>query len=155
VDPTSTEGQITLVSYVWADWVERIERLRAALQVAAATPPPVDRATGAAWLAEQLTQPRAGVVTVVWHSIVWQYLDREERDRLCAVLAEAAEAATPAAPVAHLAFEPRRAADRAVMFELTLTLWPGRGTAELLARAPGHGIPTRWGSRTAATGSAP
>jgi hypothetical protein len=145
VDPTSTEGQRTLMSYVWADWIERIERLRRALQVAAANPPPVDRATAAAWLAARLAAPRAGVVTVVWHSIVWQYLDWEERAAVDAVLTVAAARATAEAPLARLAFEPRRDAERAVRFELRLTMWPGTGESEVLAHAPRHGLPTWWG----------
>lgn len=144
VDPTTTDGQLTLTSYVWADWAERIDRLRAALRVAAPTPPPVDRARAAAWLPAQLAASRPGTVTVVWHSVVWQYLDRDERSAIRSMLGEAAAAATPVAPVAHLAFEPRRDADDSLRFELTLSLSPGTGEEQLLARAPGHGIPTRW-----------
>jgi hypothetical protein len=81
---------------------------------------------------------------VIWHSIVWQYLDQEERAAVRAVLAEAAAAATREAPLAHLAFEPRREADRSVRFELSVSMWPGTGEPELLARAPGHGLPTQW-----------
>lgn len=155
VDPTSAEGRLTLTSYVWADWTERIERLRAALRVAAAMPPPVDRATAADWLAAHLAAPHQRVVTVIWHSIVWQYLDREERSAVRAVLAEAAAAATGKAPLAHLAFEPRREADRSVRFELSVSLWPGPGRPELLARAPGHGLPTRWQATARTAGDSP
>jgi hypothetical protein len=57
--------------------------------------------------------------------------------------------ASSQAPFARLAFEPRRAEDRTVWFELTLTVWPGCGEPELLARAPGHGVPVRWQQDTA------
>jgi hypothetical protein len=150
VDPTSTEGQRTLMSYVWADWIERVERLRAALRVAAADPPSVDRAAAAAWLATQLALARPAVVTVVWHSVVRQYLDREERAAVEAVLAAAAASATVRAPLARLACEPRRDTEDALRFELRLTMWPGTGETESLARAPGHGLPTVWGAEVPA-----
>jgi hypothetical protein len=144
VDATTEQGRLTLMSYVWADWIERIERLRSALRVAATAPPPVDAARAAAWLAAQLGVPVPGVVTVVWHSVVWQYLERDEREEVSAALQRAAAMATPEAPLARLAFEPRRVEARTVWFELTLSLWPGAGEPELLARAPGHGLPVQW-----------
>jgi hypothetical protein len=144
VDPASADGRLTLLSYVWADWTERIDRLVTALTLAAADPPAVDRSGMADWLAAQLAEPRPGVLTVVWHSVVRQYIDFPERDAAQAVLARAAAAATPDAPLAYLRFEPRRLDDRSVRFELLLTRWPGAGGDELLATAHGHGIPTTW-----------
>jgi hypothetical protein len=144
IDPTTDEGRLTLMSYVWADWTERVERLHAALRLAAATPPPVDRARMADWLAAQLAVPRPGVLTVVWHSVVRQYVEQPERDAARAVLRAAGAAATTEAPLAHLRFEPRRYADGKVTFELRLTQWPGFPRDELLAIAPGHGIPGAW-----------
>jgi hypothetical protein len=144
IDPTSPDGRLTLTSYVWPDWTERLRRLEAALDVAAGSPPPVDRAGAADWLGAQLREPRPGMLTVVWHSVVWQYVDPVERRAARAILLAAAARATPAAPLAHLRFEPRKKAGRGFRFELLLTFWPGAGQDELLATAPGHGMPTRW-----------
>ena len=47
VDPTTVEGRLTLASYVWADQVTRMARLRAALRVAALVPARVERAGAA------------------------------------------------------------------------------------------------------------
>ncbi|MEN3362143.1 MAG: hypothetical protein V7637_6125 [Mycobacteriales bacterium] len=143
IDPSSAEGRRILLSYVWPDWTERVDRLTTALRLATA-PPPVDRAGMADWLGAQLATPRPGVLTVVWHSVVRQYIDFPERDAGQAVLARAAAAATPEAPLAYLRFEPRRQPDRSVRFELLLTCWPGPGQDELLATAQGHGIPVTW-----------
>ncbi|HVQ96811.1 MAG TPA: DUF2332 domain-containing protein [Mycobacteriales bacterium] len=144
IDPGTAEGRLTLLSYVWPDWTERVDRLVSALQLAAVAPPPVDRAGMAGWLGSQLASPRPGVLTVVWHSVVRQYIDFPERDAGRAVLARAAAAATPEAPLAYLRFEQRRRPDRRLQFELVLTCWPGDGRDELLAIAPGHGIPATW-----------
>jgi hypothetical protein len=144
IDPTSTDGRLTLTSYVWADWIERVERLRAALRVAAEHQPPIDRATAADWLVERLREPRPGTLTVVWHSVFWQYLTRAEREEARAVVLAAAARSTTDAPLAHLSFEPRRLPGGGYRFELRLTRWPGTGDGEVLAVAPGHGVPTRW-----------
>ncbi len=80
----------------------------------------------------------AGALTVVYHSIFWQYLGEEERARLKRVLDDARARATPDAPLAWLRMEPDGELTR-----LDATLWPG-GDSHLLARAGYHGRPVRW-----------
>ncbi len=140
LDPSSTDDRLTLTSYVWADQLDRFERLRAALQVAAAAPERVERLGGADFLDREL-HPREGVVTVVWHSVVWQYLAPEERARVQARLEQAGSRATPAAPVVHLSLEPEHLEHGG--FVLRLRAWPG-GQDRLLADAQGHGPPVVW-----------
>ncbi len=94
LDPASTEDRLTLTSYVWADQVDRFERLRGALQVAAAEAPAVERLPASAFLERELAEPRPGVVTVVWHSVVRQYLAPEERAAVTGLLAAAGARAT-------------------------------------------------------------
>jgi hypothetical protein len=143
IDPGTTEGRLTLMSYVWPDQTERFERLRAAFEVADRVPATVDRAGVGTWLHPKLARRTPGVTTVVWHSVVWQYVPDDERAAMTQALAEAAAAATPDAPLAHLRAEPRRQSDRQIRFELRLTLWPG-GEERLLAFAQGHGPPVEW-----------
>ena len=140
LDPASTEDRLTLTSYVWADQLDRFERLRAALQVAAAAPERVERLGAGAFLEREL-HPREGVATVVWHSVVWQYLPPEERERLLAAVEDAGRRATPAAPVAHLWLEPEHGEHGG--FVLRLRTWPG-GERRVLADAHGHGPPVVW-----------
>ncbi len=144
IDPRTTEGRLTLTSYVWADWIERLERLRAALHVAARVPATVDRAYADEWLAARLAAPVPGTVTVVWHSVVWQYVDLAERERARRIVLAAAARADAKAPLAHLALEPRRQPDGGWRFELWLTSWPGPGLGVRLAHSPGHGVPVTW-----------
>ena len=138
VDPTSDDGRLTLSSFVWPDQAERVELLRGALEVAARLPAAVDAARASAWLEDALAAPRPGSVTIVFHSIVWQYLDAAERARVRDALADAGARATDDAPLAWLRMEP----DGPVT-ALHATVWPG-GDAHLLARAGFHGRPVTW-----------
>lgn len=156
VDVSSTAGRLHLSSFVWPDQVHRLARLTAAMRLAELEPVRVDRAPGSSWLADQLAEPVPGVLTVVWHSIVWQYLPPQERDRGRQVVADAAAMATPAAPLALLVYESRRA-DRLAgtegrtdnwsgpyRFELLLRQWPAAGSPVRLGHGSGHGIPFSW-----------
>lgn len=143
LDPTSTADRLTLTSYVWGDQVARFERLRAALAVAATAPATVEPVPASAFLERELAEPVPGVVTVVWHSVVWQYLDAAERAALVRSLAEAGARATAAAPLAQLSFEPERDGRGGYRFEVYVTTWPGGGRRRL-AGAQGHGPPVVW-----------
>lgn len=138
VDPTTEEGRLTLLSYVWPDQRERVTLLRAAIDVARDTPATVDERGAADWVEERLRRPAHGTATVVFHSIVRQYLASDERERLDGLLGDAAARATPESPIAHLQFEP--AGDVA---EVRLTISPG-APERVVARAGYHGRPVRW-----------
>ena len=133
-----------MTSYVWADQVARFERLRGALEVAQRMPVRVDRANAGEWLERELA-PRPGVTTVVWHSVVWQYLDDAERARVSGVLASVGAAATGDAPVAHLSLEPggKLYTDK-YAFAVTLRIWPHAPEPRVVATAGGHGPPVVW-----------
>jgi hypothetical protein len=144
VDASTTDGRLTLTAYVWADQVARFERLRGALEVAQRLPVQVDRARAGEWLERELA-PQEGVATVVWHSVVWQYLDDDERERVSAVLASAGAAATASSPVAHLSLEPggKLYVDK-YAFAVTLQIWPHDTEPRVVAQAAGHGPPVVW-----------
>lgn len=140
LDITTGDGRTTLRSYVWPDQVERLARLDAALDVAARVPATVEAADLGEWLEGRLAEPAPGLATVVVHSIVWQYVSRESRDRMRAALRAAGERSTPESPVAWLRLEPA-----GPTADLRLTWWPGGGE-EVLALAGYHGRPVRWGA---------
>jgi hypothetical protein len=140
IDPLSDAGRLALTASVWADQVRRFERLRGALAVAAAMPVTVDTAPVAAWLPERLFAPAPGVATVVYHSVVLQYLGADERATLHATVDAAGAGASADAPLAWLRMEPERPL-RAMA--VRLTTWPG-GRERLLATAGAHGDPVRW-----------
>jgi hypothetical protein len=138
IDPTSEDGRLRLLSYVWPDQVERIHRLEAAIEVARAVTARVEQASADAWVRQQLAEPRSGTATVVTHSIVLQYLGTDVRRAMRDALRAAGEAATAAAPLFWLRMEP--AGDLA---DLRLTSWPS-GTEEVLATCGYHGAPIWW-----------
>ncbi|RFU38487.1 DUF2332 domain-containing protein [Actinomadura logoneensis] len=141
VDPVA-DG-VRLMSFVWPDRLDRVARLRGALEVAARVPATIVRADAATFLAD--LAPRRGMVTVVWHSLMWQYLSPAEQARVTAAVERAGAAATPDAPVAHLHLEQGDDADFQSLPVLTLRLWPQEGgERRVLADTPHHGVPTHW-----------
>jgi len=133
VDPCDEEGKLTLESFVWPDQVARMGRLRTALEAAEEMPIAVERAPAASWIADRLGESRDGVATVVFHSIVTQYMPASERLEFEQLVRDAGAAADQGAPLAWLRMEP--AGERA---EVRLTCWPG-GEDRLIARAGYHG----------------
>jgi hypothetical protein len=138
LDPTSDAGRLTLESYLWADQLDRVARLRAAIEVACRVPAAVDEADAPVWLAEQLAHPRHGVVTVVYHTIVMQYLSDAARAEVEQLIRQAGERARRDAPIAWLSMEP---GDDAA--DVRLTIWPDGGE-RLIARSGFHGADIEW-----------
>ena len=142
VDPLTEDGRLRLTASVWGDQPVRFERLRGALAVAATMPVEVVQARAVDWLPRQLANPADGENTVVYHSVVLQYLDPQERKDVAAAIAEAGARATEAAPLYWLRMEPEQPL-RAM--SVRLTRWPG-GDERLLATSGAHGDPVRWRS---------
>lgn len=140
IDAGTPEGSTLLRSFVWPDQRARFQALDAALTVAASVPVAVDRADAPDWIDEQLRAAHDGVATVLFHSIVWQYLPPETRAAIKDMIAAAGGRATPSAPFAWLSMEP--GAEPAKGADIRLTLWPG-GEQQLLARTGYHGAPVR------------
>jgi hypothetical protein len=142
VDPTSREGRLRLMSYVWPDQVERLDRLRGALAVAAEVPAVVETEAAAAFV--RRLELVDGTTTVLWHSVMWQYLGRDEQTAVTARIDELGTRADDRAGFAHLLLEPRRrAAGARHEFLVVLRTWPG-GEERVLGAAHPHGIPTTW-----------
>ena len=147
VDAATTEGRLTLTSYVWADQLARLERLRGALQVADRVPAIVEQAGALAFLTRELSDLPEGVTTVVWHSVVWQYVDPDERRAVDALLARVGAQATSATPLARVSLEPERVGGGEFTFRVHIQRWPG-GERVHVGDALGHGPPVRWTGAT-------
>lgn len=130
-----------LMAYVWADQRERLDRVQAAIRIQLANPVRVEACDAAEWIETVLgPQGEPNVARVVFHSIVWSYLDRVAQQRIAAHLARIGAAASVRCPLAWLRLElagPREPA------ALRLMLWPG-GRDELVARVHPHGAWVRW-----------
>ena len=142
IDPTSEEGRLTLRSYIWPDEPQRLARVAQAADVAARHPVTIDRRSAAAWLALQLMDAGPDMLTVVWQSVVNQYLEDDERAALRSAFASAG-----AGPLAWLTLEPPSTPNDAGSFELRCRERPeanGSGAAPVIARAGYHGPPVVW-----------
>lgn len=142
IDLRDAEQRLRLRSYVWADQHARLARLEGAIELALADGVQVERADAGDWLANHLSGTSPGLATVVYHSVMWQYLPPETQHRVIGLFETAGQRASADAPLAWLRFEPRPAVDA---FELRLTLWRGgTGQERLLARAHPHGAKIDW-----------
>ena len=137
LDPAVEADRLRLLSYIWPDQPDRLNRTRAALALAAAGGVRVDRADAVAWLEDRFAVRHAGMAHVVCHTIAWQYLPPAARQRGEALMADAGARATRDAPLAWLRLEDDGERPGA---GLRLRLWPD-GTDRLLARVDFHG---RW-----------
>lgn len=138
VDATTTDGRLTLTSYVWPDHAERFERLRRALDVA-------ERVDASLLVEDALDHVRGlelepGTALVVWHSAMWLYLPGDVRAGIRVALDELGRQATREQPLVHIALEPTgQRREEQHRFTLTMTTWPG-----LDGLPPGVDVP--WGT---------
>jgi hypothetical protein len=130
LDPRRVDDRLTLMSYIWPDEPERLERTRAALELAARDTPPVARSGAAEWL--RSLPPSEDAVTIIWQSIFRQYLTDDEWAEL--------EEAHPDGAV-WLRMEPTD--DEAADAELTICEAPGEPPRRL-ALCSFHGAPVVW-----------
>ena len=137
IDPGSPAGALALRAYVWPDQEERRERLAGALRLAAELPATVETSGAADFLAGVGLRP--GTLTVVWHSVMRQYVPSEEWARVRQEIDRLAAESTPQARFAHISFEPERVGEG---FRFMLGVRTGSGgERQLLAEGRGHGIP--------------
>jgi hypothetical protein len=136
LDPCAPDDQLTLLSYIWPDELPRIDRMRAALSVAAREPVPVAGRRGSEWLPEVLAAAQEDELVVVWHSVMRQYVEPDEWAAIEATLAMRAN-------VVRLSMEP--SLDQTARMQLTVHD-PAGAPAETLAICDDHGLPIRWGT---------
>lgn len=128
IDVSYPNSRDRLLSFVWADQLDRFERLKAAIDLVGPDSFRLDTADAGAWLAEVLEEPvEAGVLTVVQHSVMWQYLPEATRSLVNGTFERFGERASDSRPLAHIAFEGRPEAKGNGGMALTVRHWPGGG----------------------------
>ena len=142
IDVSTPEGALRLLSYIWPDEPDRLARLTGAIEIARAHSTVVDAADAAAWVERHLVETHPGQVTVVWQSIMRQYLDGTEQRELEARMERAGRAADRERPLAWLTMEPA-GEDHLSNFTLSCRLWPD-DTTVALADTGTHGPPVTW-----------
>jgi hypothetical protein len=125
IDITTSEGKLALLSYAFPDEKDRIQRMNAAIAIGVDVRCKIDRANSADWLQTQLQRAREGTVTVIFHSIVWQYMSGSEQQRTASIIQEAGAAASQKAPLAWLTLEPGPKHVAKDGYEIRLRIYPG------------------------------
>lgn len=140
LDPSSAEDRLRLMSYVWADQTDRLERTAAALRIAMEHALHVEKADAVDWLQRRLATQYPGAAHVIYHSVAWQYLPDDLKQAGETVIAEAGTRATPDAPLARLQMEADATPGGAAIM---LQIWPG-GEKQEIGRADFHGRWVEW-----------
>ncbi len=140
LDPTEPDDQLTLLSYIWPDEPARIDRLRAAFSVATRGAIPVVAQRASTWLPDAIGEARDGELTVVWHSLLRQYLEPAEWEALQEVF-RATALDSGAGSTVWLTMEP--SFDHLARVQLALRTSPDEPET-LLAVCDDHGLPIRW-----------
>lgn len=143
LDPRDSEDRLTALSYIWPDERERLERTRAALGLAADDPPPVVAIPAERWLPQALAAADDGQLTVIWQSVVRQYVEPESWAAIELAFREALGGRSEQRPVVWLSMEP--SGEHGGGFRLTMRTACDE-PQRLLARCGDHGPPVIWSS---------
>ena len=138
IDVTTPDGERLLLSFVWADQPERLERARRAVRTLREEPPQLLRGDYLELLPSVLDVASPDALVLVWSSASTEYLSDDDWARLAAMIADAGAQR----PVAWLELEPERGAAKDE-FVLDLRQWPG-GEHTRLANAHYHGAWVEW-----------
>lgn len=127
-------------SYIWAEQADRRDRFLAAIAIARSLKPEVEQADAGDWLHEKLRGRPENRATIVYQSVMAQYLSEESRRMVKHALLNCAQMASETRRLAWLRFEPD---EGGVNFSVDVTMWPG-GKTRRLAYAHPHGAWVEW-----------
>ncbi len=131
-----------LKAYIWPDQFERVARFERAVEVARAQYTAVDQEDAGLWLERRLSGDLPEGVTVIYHSVAWQYFPAETDARAKAAIAAAAARATPARRLAWVRFEHEKFLGYPGNdYVIDVAEWPGDGAFRPIAKADPH---VRW-----------
>jgi hypothetical protein len=138
VDVTTAAGERLLEAFVWADRLDRLDRLHAAIETVRRDPPELLRGDYVEDLPAVLADRPSDALTVVMTSVTTGYLDEERYQQLVRTLAQSGREA----PLGWLALEAVRH-DPESPVVLELTSWPG-GATRRLAQVDPHAAWLEW-----------
>jgi hypothetical protein len=142
VDLSDPDAALRVKSYVWPENVGRLDRMDAAIALAAKKRPDVVKADALDWVLERLSSPQdAGVARVINHSIVWQYIPDDRRKQITEAIEAKGREATAERPLAWMMLETNR---ETFKHELRIKYWPGPDKWHMLAEAQAHGTWVQW-----------
>ena len=137
VDLADAAQALRLKAYIWPEHTLRFARMDGAITAATKRKPDIVKMNAAAFVEQALAMPQAaGTTRVLMHSIVWQYVPADQRQRVAAAMEAAGERATAERPLAWIALEANRTTHQ---HELTVRCWPGGEQRVQLGVAHAHG----------------
>lgn len=140
IDIESEPAILRALSYIWPDQPERSANFRAAVTLARAMGIKVDRQDAAHWVPRQLEDRPEGVCTVIYHSVMWQYMPEATQNAISAAIEDKGRSSDTARPLAWLCFEP---SEEYFPMHVAVRLWPG-DTKHIFARCHPHGASLEW-----------
>lgn len=138
LDVTRQEDALLLKSFVWADQVDRLERLDRALETLRGDPPQLEQGDVVERLPALLAERLPGALTIVFQTAVRGYLSRAAWKEVLTALDDAGRKF----PLALVSVS-RPAAGEHRYWGLWLRLWPD-GEKRLLAHSGFHGQWLEW-----------
>ncbi len=142
VDLADPAQALRLKAYIWPEHKVRFERMAAAVAEAGKSPPDLVQMNAAEFVEAELARPQAaGTTRVLMHSIVWQYIPKDQQARVTAAMEAAGVKATAERPLAWIALEANRTVH---LHELVVRYWPGGAEPDMLARSHPHGASIDW-----------
>ncbi len=142
VDLADPAQALRLKAYIWPEHTVRFERMAAAIAEAERSPPDLVQMNAADFVEAELAKPQvSGTTRVLMHSIVWQYVSKDQQARVTAAMEQAGARATAERPLAWIALEANRTVH---LHELVVRYWPDGSQPQMLARAHPHGAIIDW-----------
>lgn len=131
-----------LVAYLWPDQPDRIARVEAAIEIAKADPPTLERADAAGWVEKKFrADDNQNAVRVLVDTIAWNYFPQPVKNRITTHLETVGAQTSQHHPIAWLTFE---FDDDDLGPFLKVRTWPGNNEAEILASADPHVHEISW-----------
>ena len=142
INLADTDAALRLKSYVWPEVADRMDRIDAAITLAAQQAPDVVQQDAGEFVEQMLASEQpSGVTRVMFHSIMWQYMPAETQKAITNAMETAGAAASHDKPLAWVSLETDPATFR---HELNVRYWPGGGQAVCLSHAHPHGAWVEW-----------
>ena len=138
IDATNPANERRLLAYVWEDHAERFDRVAKAIAMQRQQAVDLVQADAADWVEAQLALPQQqGVMRVLIHSIMWQYMDVSRQRRIRQAMEQAGRNTTPDRPLGWVSVEADRNFNR---HDIIIRSWPGHGESTLIGHAHAHGF---------------
>ncbi len=142
LDVRDAAARARLKAYIWPDQFERVARFERAADLATTHLTNVAEEDAGAWLERQLSGDLPEGVTILYHSVAWQYFPAETDARGRAAILAAGARATPARRLAWVRFEHERFLRYPGNdYVVDVALWPGDGAFRPIAKVDPH---LRW-----------